>query len=126
VPLPSDTHRKPITSITAVLLPFVTYLLPLPCMRVESTLSEVCKAWAERGLVYRTKGRIFNNMLYVRYVHLTKDQAYSEKTNPSSRQSGCYIRTMTARVQLKIISGRDPQEASCQDEMVGGKPPDVK
>jgi hypothetical protein len=27
VPLPSDTHRKPITSIAAVLLPFVTYLL---------------------------------------------------------------------------------------------------
>jgi hypothetical protein len=25
--LPSDTHRKPITSITAVLLPFVTYLV---------------------------------------------------------------------------------------------------
>jgi hypothetical protein len=28
--LPSDTHRKSITSITAVLLPFVTYLLTLP------------------------------------------------------------------------------------------------
>jgi hypothetical protein len=28
--LPSDTLRKPITSITAVLLPFVTYLLTLP------------------------------------------------------------------------------------------------
>jgi hypothetical protein len=28
--LPSDTHRKPITSIAAVLLPFVTYLLTLP------------------------------------------------------------------------------------------------
>jgi hypothetical protein len=28
--LPSDTHRKPITSITAVLLPIVTYLLTLP------------------------------------------------------------------------------------------------
>jgi hypothetical protein len=27
--LPSDTHRKPITSITAVLLPFVSYLLTL-------------------------------------------------------------------------------------------------
>jgi hypothetical protein len=27
--LPSDTHRKPITSITAVLLPFVTHLLTL-------------------------------------------------------------------------------------------------
>jgi hypothetical protein len=28
--LPSDTYRKPITSITGVLLPFVTYLLTLP------------------------------------------------------------------------------------------------
>jgi hypothetical protein len=28
--LPSETHRKPITSITAVLLPFVTNLLTLP------------------------------------------------------------------------------------------------
>jgi hypothetical protein len=27
---PSDTHRKPITAITAVLLPFVSYLLTLP------------------------------------------------------------------------------------------------
>jgi hypothetical protein len=30
--LPSNTHRKPIPSITAVLLPFVTYLLTLPRM----------------------------------------------------------------------------------------------
>jgi hypothetical protein len=28
--LPSDTHGKPITSITAFLLPLVTYLLTLP------------------------------------------------------------------------------------------------
>jgi hypothetical protein len=28
--LPSDTHRKPISSITAVLFSFVTYLLTLP------------------------------------------------------------------------------------------------
>jgi hypothetical protein len=28
--LPTDTHRKPIASITAVLLPFVAYLLSLP------------------------------------------------------------------------------------------------
>jgi hypothetical protein len=28
--LPSDARRKPITSLTAVLLPFVTYLLTLP------------------------------------------------------------------------------------------------
>jgi hypothetical protein len=30
-----DTHRKPITSITAVLLTFVTYLLTLPHMIKE-------------------------------------------------------------------------------------------
>jgi hypothetical protein len=29
--LPGDTHIKPIMSITAVLLPFVTYLLTLSC-----------------------------------------------------------------------------------------------
>jgi hypothetical protein len=37
--LPSDTHRKPITYNTTVLLPFVTYLLTLPrmCSFVYST-----------------------------------------------------------------------------------------
>jgi hypothetical protein len=28
----------------------------------------VCKAYTDRGLVYRAKGRIFNNMLYLGYV----------------------------------------------------------
>jgi hypothetical protein len=37
----------------------------------------LCKAWTDRGLVYIAKGRIFNNMLYVRYVHMIKGQAYS-------------------------------------------------
>jgi hypothetical protein len=47
-------------------------------------------------------------------------------TNPSSRQRGCYIRTMTARVQLeKKMSGRESQEAWRQDELIGGKPPVV-
>jgi hypothetical protein len=31
------------------------------------------------GLVCSAKARIFNNMLYVRYVHLTKGQAYSQE-----------------------------------------------
>jgi hypothetical protein len=31
--LPSDKHRKYITSITAVLLPFLMYLLTLPCTK---------------------------------------------------------------------------------------------
>jgi hypothetical protein len=34
------------------------------------------KAWTDRGLVYSAKGRIFNNMLYVQYTHLTKGVMY--------------------------------------------------
>jgi hypothetical protein len=34
---------------------------------------------------------------------------------------------MTAKVQLKkIISGRDPQGAWRQEEVIGGKPPVIK
>jgi hypothetical protein len=33
--LSSDTHRKPITSVTVVLLPFVTYILTLPCIYLD-------------------------------------------------------------------------------------------
>jgi hypothetical protein len=46
------------------------------------------------------KKEFFNSMLYVRNAHLTKGQAYSLETNPSSRQRGCYVRTNTARVHL--------------------------
>jgi hypothetical protein len=54
----------------------------------------------------------FNNMPYVRNVHLTKSQAYSQQTNSSSVQRGCYVRINTARVQLgEKISGRDTQGA---------------
>jgi hypothetical protein len=35
--LPSETHRNPITSITFVLLPFVTYLLTLPRISFVAT-----------------------------------------------------------------------------------------
>jgi hypothetical protein len=46
---------------------------------------------------------------------------------PSSRQRGCYIRIMTARVLLqKRISGREPQGATRQDEMIDSKPPVIK
>jgi hypothetical protein len=38
--LPSDTHTKPITSITAVLLPFVTYLLTLSRIRLDGVKSQ--------------------------------------------------------------------------------------
>jgi hypothetical protein len=41
-------------------------------------------------------------------------------TNPSSRQRGCYIRTVIARVQLKRkISGRESQGDARQEELFG-------
>jgi hypothetical protein len=76
----------------------------------------LCKACTDRGLAYGASGRIYNNLLYVRYVHLTKGQAYSLETK-SSCQTGCYIRT---------ISDRDQQGTWRQEEMIGGKPPAVK
>jgi hypothetical protein len=49
-------------------------------------------------------------MLYVGIIHLTENQAYSVQANPSSRQRGCYIKTITARVRLeRKVSGRGPQ-----------------
>jgi hypothetical protein len=63
--------------------------------------------------------RLFN----IRYVSffITLDERPSifiRGTTPYSRQSGCYVRTMTARVQLKKeISGRDSQGAWRQDEL---------
>jgi hypothetical protein len=47
------------------------------------------------------KEEFFNNMLYALQVHLRKGQAYSQETNPSSRQKGCYIKTIRPGVQLK-------------------------
>jgi hypothetical protein len=57
------------------------------------------------------KETISNNMLYVRDVYLTKGHACSQETNPSSRQRGCYVRTIAARIQLKKESGCGSQAA---------------
>jgi hypothetical protein len=63
----------------------------------------LCKAWTVRRLVRvcSAPGTIFNNMLYVRYVHLTKGQSYSYETHSSSPQRVGYTRTMNARVKLQ-------------------------
>jgi hypothetical protein len=54
-------------------------------------------------------------------------QQQLQMTDPSSRQRGCYIRTMTAGVQLrKKNSGRESQGARRQDELIGSKPSVVK
>jgi hypothetical protein len=48
-------------------------------------------------------------------------------TDPSSRQRGCYVRSITAGVQMrKENSGRESQGARRQDELIGFKPPVVK
>jgi hypothetical protein len=49
------------------------------------------------------------------------------KEQPSSRQRGCYIRSITASVQLENkITGRESQGACRKDELIGGKPPVLK
>jgi hypothetical protein len=39
-------------------------------------------------------------MLYMRYIHLTKCQAYLWERSPHSIHRGCYIRTMISKVHL--------------------------
>jgi hypothetical protein len=48
-----------------------------------------------------SKERIFNNMQYVHYLHLTEAKPIHKRPNSPSRQRGCYMRTMTERVQLE-------------------------
>jgi hypothetical protein len=56
-----------------------------------------------------------------------EDQQQLQTTDPSSRQRGCYIRTITSSFQLENeITGRETQVACRQNEMIGGKPPVVK
>jgi hypothetical protein len=59
------------------------------------------KACTDIRFLYSAQGGIFNKILYMRNVHLAKGQACTQETNQSFRQGGCYIRIMTARVQLK-------------------------
>jgi hypothetical protein len=48
-------------------------------------------------------------------------------TDPSSRQSGCCLRTITEIVQLENKNSGGGSEGACrQDELIGGKPPVVK
>jgi hypothetical protein len=55
-----------------------------------------------------------------------EDQHQLYTTDRSSRRRGCYMRTMTERVQLKRIAGRESHGAWRQDELIDGKPPVVK
>jgi hypothetical protein len=56
-----------------------------------------------------------------------EDQQQLQTTDPPSRQRGCYIRTITAIVQLENKNnGRESQGDCRQDELIGGKLPVVK
>jgi hypothetical protein len=58
--LPSDTHRKPITSIRAVLHPFVTYLLTLPRQTsdlVTDVEAKKLEIRMDRTRMNKTKGK---------------------------------------------------------------------
>jgi hypothetical protein len=47
--------------------------------------------------------------------------------NPSFHRRGCYMKTITASVQLeKRIIGRESQGTCRQEEQIGGKPPVIK
>jgi hypothetical protein len=64
-----------------------------------------------------------------RTIFSTRSVPRCYKEGPlASRQRRCYIRTMTASVQLqkKKISSSEPQEARREDELIGGKPPVVE
>jgi hypothetical protein len=56
-----------------------------------------------------------------------EDQQQLQMTDPSFRQTGCYIRIITASIQLENKITRCGSQGVClQDELIGGKPPVVK
>jgi hypothetical protein len=56
-----------------------------------------------------------------------EDQQQLQTTDPSSRQRGCYIRTIPESVQLENKNSGGGSKGTCrQDELIGGKPPVVK
>jgi hypothetical protein len=56
-----------------------------------------------------------------------EDQQQLNTTDPSYRQRGCYVKTITASVQLENkLTGRESQRACRQDELIGDKAPVVK
>jgi hypothetical protein len=72
------------------------------------------------------KGRTVSNMLYVRYVHLTKAKLICKRQTHFLVREDSY-EDYDRKVQLqKEISGREPQGAWRQDEVIDGKPPVVK
>jgi hypothetical protein len=71
--LPSDTCRKPITAITAVLLPFVGYLLTLPHIYINNVIL-VCEF-----TMLSVAGIHERRILYIRIASIGKKIAELER-----------------------------------------------
>jgi hypothetical protein len=71
------------------------------------------------GLVPSAKGRIFNNILCVQYIHLTRPSIFLRQENVTQ---GLWLWGFSWGGD----SGHEPQGAWCQDELIGSKLPVVK
>jgi hypothetical protein len=75
--------------------------------------------------VYDAKGNIFNNMLHVQHVNLTKDGAYSWD-KPIFSSGRLLNKDYSYKGSIEKIFGRGPQGTWHQDELIGSKPPLLK
>jgi hypothetical protein len=81
----------------------------------------------EKGRVYIVKGKFFNNILYVRYVHLTKAKhIHKRHALLSSERMSHTGYGRKGSIEKNKNSDRKHQGAWRQDELIGGKPPLVK
>jgi hypothetical protein len=64
-------------------------------------------------------------MLYVRIVHLKRLSIFV-RDNPSFSSERMLHKDYDRKDSVEKISGREPQGARRQDELIGGKPPVVK
>jgi hypothetical protein len=74
----AKSHTENIISlILALVKPTTVQVTSCRCSIKYDRHDLLYKAGTDKGLVYSAKRRSFNNKLYVRYVYLTKGQAYS-------------------------------------------------
>jgi hypothetical protein len=63
----------------------------------------------------------------MRMTALARTSSNCKRQDLSSRKKGCYIRTISASIQLENkFTGRESQGDCRQDELIGGKLPVVK
>jgi hypothetical protein len=94
----------------------------LPLWHKTRKIGTICfgKPVLIRGLVYCAKARLFNNLLYVRHVYVTKAKPiHKRRTQPLVRGDVTYS-LRPQGFSWEKISGRKPQGAWRQDDPTGG------